>query len=587
MEHVFHQFKVQLEKLPYKEAIVYEDALLHTAALLPHYREGFGWLYELTKITYNSTGHEDNLFLYLLSIAGDPDFDKPGIRQKILYEIGCSYYNIGDYGKAQVTLEKFIGAYDMPPNRDQINGLTILGLISQNQRNFNDAAHYLNLALEKATAARDTEWVALAGGNIGALYLDMGNVSDGLPFIYKDIGSGLKMAMYESVANDYFDLSNIALKEGKLQWAKLALDSALILLNLDNQRYRKAWARTYQNLARYHKASGQPDSAYHYQVLAQRITDSLQNGKNQALLRLRVSAFTQEKEDGDALLLKASQESSRMNRRFAILSAIGTLLVAGFAALYIRQKKRVNSMLREKAGLVEEQRKKEETANHAKDRLFSLIAHDLRGPIGSLKMLLEMMQDGSMSKEQFEGILPEAANRVNNLYKVTDNLLVWAYSQIGGISARKEVVEVGSVINNVFGLLKADAEKKAIGLQTAIPTGLTVTADPDHLELVLRNLVSNALKFAPKGSVIMVDGAAHAKETIIRVIDNGPGLPEVVIRNLRQGDFSSPATGTAGEKGAGLGLVMCNEFIELNGGVLQAGANTPKGTVFTIIFPLH
>ncbi|RYG44446.1 MAG: hypothetical protein EOO01_19495, partial [Chitinophagaceae bacterium] len=122
IEQVFHKIKAITNNLPDREAIAYENELLHTAALLPHSSKAFDLMYELTKLTYTEAGQEDNLFLYLLSIANDPAFEKPEIQKKIQYEIGFSYYNIDDYGKAQVTLEKFVNAYAGPVNRDLING---------------------------------------------------------------------------------------------------------------------------------------------------------------------------------------------------------------------------------------------------------------------------------------------------------------------------------------------------------------------------------------------------------------------------------------------------------------------------------
>lgn len=593
MQQVFDQLNAIVAKQPYKEAVLTEDALLHVAAELPNPQEAFNWIYGLTKTTYTDAGQEANLFLYLLSIADDPAFQKPVIRQKIFYEIGFSYYNIGDYGKSQVMLDKFIRNYDGTINRDLINGLTIMGLIYQGRRNFQEALRYYKLALEKATIAKDTVWVGLATGNLGSLYLDMGKLEEGRPLIYQDIATSLNNKLYESAANDYFDLSTIAFGMGKLAWAKTVLDSAIFMLRLNQQPYDKSWARVYKNLARYYAATGHNDSAYHYLLQTQQILDSLQNDRNESVLKLRVNAFSQQKAERDAVMLKASMESSRQNRRFAIIAVLGTLVVACFALLYIRQKMRVNRVLREKATLIEaeklqeeERRKKEEAANHAKSKLFSLIAHDLRGPIGGLAALLDMMQEGGISPEELIAILPDIKTKVDNLYNVTDNLLRWAYTQMDGRNDQKVTVTVAPVISNVVTLLQDGAAKKDIRICHSAEAGLTVIADPDQLEIVIRNLVSNAVKFSPQGSVVDIEAQLAGNEVVIRVSDNGPGLPQQVYSNLQEGRFSAPATGTAGEKGAGLGLVMCREFVEANDGRIKAEPGPAGyGTVFTITLP--
>lgn len=591
---VFGQLEAAIDTLPYKEAIANEDALLHVAAELPDYQEAFGWIYGLTKTTYTDAGHEANLFLYLLSIADDPAFQKPAIRTKISYEIGLSYYSIGDYEKAQVMLDKFIDAYNGPVNRDLVNGLTMLGFIYEGRHNFEQAGYFFRLALDKAAQAKDTIWIGLANGNLGGLYLETGKLAESQALIYRDVVISLHNKLYESAANDYCDLSTIALRQGRFPQVRMALDSAFLLLRLTGEPAPKSLAAVYKNLGRYYFASGRPDSAYHYLQASQQILDSLQNDHNESMLKLRVSTFSQQKAEQDALLLKVSVEKSRANQRVAIISVIGILVVSAFALMYIRQKKRINRVLRERAASIEEERrleeerrKKEEAANHAKDKLFSLIAHDLRGPIGSLVMMLDIMQKGSLSPQEFMTVLPDIKNKVGNLYKVTDNLLHWAYAQMGGSSSQREPVSIAIPVKNVFTLLQDDAAKKGIELRHALPAGMTITADPHELEIVIRNLVSNALKFSPRGSVVSVEGLLTGQQAVIQVKDSGPGLPDSVLRNLQEGKFSSPSRGTAGEKGAGLGLVMCKEFVETNGGRLEASSPaTGTGTVFTIFFPV-
>ena len=591
MGSVFNRVKAIIDQTPYKDAIYYEDSLLHIAAKLPHYPQAFGWMYELTKITYNRSGHEDNLFLYLLSIATDPAFDKPEIKEKILYEIGSSYYQLGDFEKAQVTMEKHLEAYNGPVNRDLINCLTMLGLIAQRRQKYDDASLFLHQALAAAISSKDSAWIGLSNGNIGSLYLEMGKIAEAIPLLYFDIHLCLKDSLFEGAANDYFDLSGVALQQKRFARAKIMLDSGLYLLRLDNRPFRKSWVRIYRNLSNYFNAVGKPDSAYHYLLLAQEIDDSLQNNKSESLLKLRVNAFSLEKEEQDALLIKASIASSRQNFRFAITAIAGMIVVTLFAFIYISQKKRINSMLSEKARLVEVEkiaeeklRKKEEEANRAKDKLFSLIAHDLRGPISSLGMFLAVLEEGYMDIDEFKSFIPKLKDRVDNLYQVTDNLLMWARSQLDGNVTKKEVVILDKVVNNIFNLLASDALKKEIVLEKQLQDDLKIIADANQLEIVIRNLVSNALKFCPSGSIVFVKCFKENDQVFINVCDNGPGLPDDVIKNMEMGAFSQPSIGTGGEKGAGLGLVMCKDFIEANGGKLTAYPNSPHGTVFSISF---
>ncbi|WP_343691763.1 tetratricopeptide repeat-containing sensor histidine kinase [Chitinophaga sp.] len=591
MEKAFSSIKAIISPLPYEEAIYYEDSLLHISAELPHYPQAFGWMYELTEDTYIHFGHEGNLFLYLLSIARDPIFDKPEIQEKMTYEIGHSYYELGNNEKAQLTLEKYIRDYKGPVTRDFINSLTMLGLIAQMHQKYDDANIFFHRALDAARLSNDSAWIGLSNGNIGCLYLEMGKIEEALPLIYTDIRLCLKDSMYEGAANDYFDLTKVVLKRHDLTRAKSLIDSSLLMLRLDKRPYRKSWVRVYRNLSRYFSEIGKMDSAYHYLALAEAINDSLQNNKSETLLKIRVNAFTMEKEKQDALLIKASIARSQQNYRFAITAIAGMILVTFFAFVYTTQKKRINRILSEKARLVEAEklaeeklRKKEEAANKAKDKLFSLIAHDLRGPISSLGMLLAVLEEGYMDLKDFEKFIPKLKERVDNLYQVTDNLLMWAYSQLDGNITKKEVVNVGNIVHNVFTLLADDAFKKQISLEMDVQKNLKIIADRNQLEIVIRNLVGNAIKFCPSGSTVLMKGFIQEDEVFINICDNGPGVPEKVILNMQEGTFSQPSVGTGGEKGTGLGLVMCKEFIEANGGRLSISPNHPNGTVFSIRF---
>ncbi|RYG30783.1 MAG: HAMP domain-containing histidine kinase, partial [Chitinophagaceae bacterium] len=261
--------------------------------------------------------------------------------------------------------------------------------------------------------------------------------------------------------------------------------------------------------------------------------------------------------------------------------------------LYVSEKRRINRMLSEKARLIESQmliteaqRKKEEIANQEKNKLFSLIAHDLRGPIGSLAMTLGMLQDGDIEEQEFRPMLPGLKATVDNLYETTDNLLKWAFSQMDGKSSIRGLVDLAIVIKNVAELLKDHAAQKGINLQTTSSANLMIMADLDQVEIVVRNLVSNAIKFSPFESVVSMEGQTEHNEAVVRVMDQGSGLPADVIWNIEQKQFSQPAFGTAGERGTGLGLILCKEFVEANGGRLNAQGNTPNGTIMILFFPL-
>ncbi len=590
MKPVFDEMEATLATQPYDTALIAANELLHTAAQ-SSCMEGFEQLFRLTRRLYERHQREDDFFLYLLSIADDPAFAKPAVSNRIHYEIGYRYYELGDYSKAQVVLEKLLEQAPRMDSRDYLNVLTMLGLIFQDRNDFSNAQRFLELALNKAQAARDTAWIGLSSGNLGSLYTDIGDLKKALPLLYTDIRISRQQGLFESAANSYIEMAHIALEQQHFPLAKNALTHALDLLRSGQHTGRLATGKVYEQLSRYYGQLKQSDSAYFYLQAAKQIADSITNRRNESLLNLRVNAFQQRKADQDVLLLRANMRSSQLNRKLAIAACAVLILITVLAGLYIRQKRRNNAILREKAALVEQekqvieqQRNKEEAANHEKNKLFSIIAHDLRGPIGGLVMVLDMLNSGQLTAEEWKALLPGLKVNVDNLYSVTDNLLRWAYAQISGRQVHKTLFPVGEVVRHVVELMASHAQEKGIAIHNRVSPDLFLCADRDQLEVVLRNLVSNALKFSPRNAALVLEGDYADALAVIRVSDTGPGLPGEVLDNIQRGRFSQPALGTSGEKGTGIGLVMCKEFVEANEGTLTIAPNQPTGTTFVLTF---
>lgn len=225
--------------------------------------------------------------------------------------------------------------------------------------------------------------------------------------------------------------------------------------------------------------------------------------------------------------------------------------------------------------------------NDTKDKLFSIIAHDLRNPIGTLKMFLEELTNPDEERtpeeqNQFLGLLREMATKAFNLL---ENLLVWARSQRGTIEYRPGPTGLAATVNSIAELYQPAARDKGTVISLDIPPSLSLLCDPDMLHTILRNLVGNAVKFTQKGT-ILISARSLGSMAEISVADSGMGMPAEVADSLfNKVLMVESQPGTRGEKGSGLGLMICGEFVHRHGGTITAASVPGQGTTIRFTMP--
>ena len=225
--------------------------------------------------------------------------------------------------------------------------------------------------------------------------------------------------------------------------------------------------------------------------------------------------------------------------------------------------------------------------NATKDRLFSIIGHDLRTPFNSIigfsDLLLNQIQKKDYAGiERYARIIRDSSHRAMDLLT---NLLEWSRAQSGKIEFNPEYVELVTVIDEIFALLNDSAQQKSITISRNLPNHLPVLADKDMVHTILRNLVSNGIKFSNSGGNIIINAEQLDDQLTVSVADDGVGISEEVLDKLFQIEKSHSTMGTLKEKGTGLGLLLCKDFVEKHGGRIWAESIEGKGTVFYFTIP--
>lgn len=231
-------------------------------------------------------------------------------------------------------------------------------------------------------------------------------------------------------------------------------------------------------------------------------------------------------------------------------------------------------------------RKAEQLAelNSVKNKLFSIISHDLKTPLYALRNMFWSIQQHDLPGDELKQIIPDIVNDLNYTTSLMENLLLWAKSQMQADSILVQPVDVSSLVNETTQLLRRQAEIKHVYIENKVDQPVYVYADKDMLNLVLRNLITNAIKFTPEQGCVTIDAADLSSDVEISVTDTGIGMPRDVLQKLAENNFYT-SKGTANEIGTGIGLMLCKDFLNKIGSKMFIESEYGRGSTFSFVLP--
>ncbi len=456
----------------------------------------------------------------------------------------ASYFQSqGEYNKALVLYETVIN--NMPiSTRDSAMLLMNIGTIHKVNSNYSKAKESYAASLELRLRLKDSIGIANAYNNIGQLYIELKDYNTALGYLDKSY--------------DY------ALENGI---KKIALSSSFNLVEL------------YMHLGRNDSAIAQ---LHNYANLRSELDN---NSIKAQLIELDKKYKTLEKDNQITQLLKEDALNQSRLKSKNILIAITSsflLVLLGVGLVLNRQRKELaqsrKRLLRQKediSGMNDQLR----VSNLAKDRILSVIGHDLRGPVGGLKELIELyMELPEYEPDDIKNLLTTAREASTSTYHLLENLLSWANSQRGDIEFNPVATPLAPLVKQSVQLLDSSINVRHVRFEFDIPQALVIQADMNMLRTIIRNLVSNALKFSPENSVIKVIVIDEGNRVKICICDQGKGMTTEETQNI----FKKKETYFIGSeitaKGTGLGLILCKEFVERHGGNIWIDSEEGVGT---------
>jgi signal transduction histidine kinase len=234
--------------------------------------------------------------------------------------------------------------------------------------------------------------------------------------------------------------------------------------------------------------------------------------------------------------------------------------------------------------IIESQAEELKVVNSNKNRLFSIISHDLRSPLASLKNVIQLVEEEYISVQEFKELSSHIKQNVDNLSGMLENLLFWSLSQLEEIKPNLRPFDLDFVVDETLSIFKENAFQKQIDLTNHSAKNLQAYGDEYQIKTVLINLVNNALKFTPQHGKIVINSSIEGQFITLKIMDSGIGMEKDELMNI----FNNPTIkrGTAGEKGTGFGLFLCKELIEKNGGNIEIESDFGKGTTIIILLPI-
>lgn len=513
------------------------------------------------------------------------------------------YHNLGgiysDLDKLDESLEKFYKSMQLRKEINDLAGLSStfhnIGIVLLAKNEPDSARLFYERALDAAERSNNLRFMPNIFISLGDIAMDAKNYA--LAMDYFDRAYEISVNM-----DDQFRIANALKKKAQIYHLRginekaieLAEQAMIIARNIENKKLQMYVSKT---LSVIYESKGSIPLAFSYFKSYTAIADSLNNFEIQRRSARLDAEYEYLQKETELLLQKTEMElanRNRLNRQlfFTVLSLLIALFLGIILILNQKNRKQIEAAFNDLVARnlkiavqkeqLERQAKELEDASKAKNRIFSVISHDLRGPLSYAVMAVDM----AMKKDEgfLHKNLPLIKTNLDNVYALTQSLLEWAKVQMKKEAILIEDMDVSAMISNGLLGLNSQLHAKQLKVSLEIPRQTMVKGDKNILELVIRNLLSNAVKFSHPEGVVDIGHKIQEERTIVSIADQGVGIEDKVMEKLFD-DRALSRAGTANEKGLGMGLKLSREFLAKIDGELWLESEKGKGTTAFISLP--
>lgn len=531
-----------------------------------------------------------------LFIAIKDHYDLPAAE--IYNDIGAILQNIEAYSNAIEYFKKSLSVFASRKNTHALG--TVYENIANcmlNQGDYDNAIFYLNNAYQIARIQNDPDLWSGIYNDLGIYWANKKQFNKSLNYLDSSLNISVKNKIVYDQAAALISLAKVYnLHKNYSKAYGLAVHGQKLANNLGD-----LYLRTNAALALNKTCAGLGKITEAYAALSEYfyLKDGLQNGENvkklttynyqlNHLFQKRISELQEDKKN---LLFSQNARFHQVTNRF--LFTIIIILVAVIIVFFLkhRREQKINRLLKTQNVVVlkqktdlDEQTEKLNGLNALKDRLIAILAHDLRAPLSTLRGLFDLLQDDSISHQELLDMIPSVLIKLEYTSDFLDTLLFWINSQMENFGKGVKKFSVKDIVAKEFQNLHDHATRKGISLFVSVPDKLAAIADPDSVRIVIRNLVTNAIKFSDAGDIIEVSAAQKDENIVLKVKDTGIGMTAKQTKDLFKGRVES-IRGTQNESGTGMGLLFCKDLIEKCNGEIWVTSKQGEGAEFTFTIP--
>lgn len=579
--------------LNYQKAIAIYDSLGNYKSM--------GVIFNNMGIVYKDKG----LYIKAINIytQGQKCYEKANDLSGCLFisnNIGQVYLDMGDYDKA---MKYFVEANEYAKQNEDLyniaNTANNIGLVYYYQKNWTKALKYFNISLEISTKQNDEWGILHTQNNIADVYLETGNYELVFEYSSPAIELSKKTNDFWGLAIAYKNIGLVFLKQNNpqkaIEYMKKAMEAAII--EDDNSLLVTVYNAMYliqKELRQFEKALASLEKS-------KQLNDSITRKENIERVTQIQTEYETEKKNFEIKSLKHQNELKQIQirkeetyRNALLVTVFLLIVIAVLLFLRFSYKRKANRILRKQNNEIEAQARRLENLNEelqktnaTKDKLFSIIAHDLKGPFQSILGFSDFLSwkfdtmDDTKKKEMVKNILIASSEA----YNLLENLLNWSRTQLEKINVSPENHKLSCVVNEVIGLNQTRIIGKEITVENRIDDNIEAFFDVNMIETVIRNVLNNSIKFCNKGDSIFFSAKTTDKKVWLTIKDTGVGMPPEKVRSLFEIGKIKSTRGTKNEKGTGLGLIICKEFIEANNGEIEVKSSEGNGFEFSFSIP--
>ncbi|MCH7412187.1 tetratricopeptide repeat-containing sensor histidine kinase [Belliella sp. R4-6] len=513
-----------------------------------------------------------------------------GSGEKI--QIGHSYNNIGQMYFYKDYYDEALDYYEEAERIflkvDDQNGLgynlTGMSLVLSELGRYREALEKINKAIEIREMLGQTRQVMVSKFNKADILMDLGAFEEAENDILKLYEYGITNDKIRAI-NALEKMVELKIKTGDQQaaikYANLAHDIHL------EKPFSESMIHIYQMMNQVYFNLNDLENAQKYQSLLQAERNIIKSERT----KIQLAGLTIKKQKEEIDFLNRQKDLIEQNEQFKMFLSYGlviTLLIITIAYLTVYralQREKINlTKLSEQNKKIEIQSQDLEKLNKMKDKIFSILAHDLKGPLNSLSGLVKLIQEDNLTKEEFISYIPILAENLGSNNILLENLLVWSRSQMNGLEVNNTRIDIQKLVQKNIEYLYHSGYYKGQIIINDVDSDAWTVADKSMIEIVIRNLVSNSLKFTKQNDQIIISTYYQNDKVIIKVSDEGIGIKRKNLDRLFGSEFFS-TLGTHQEKGTGIGLILTKELIKINKGEIWVESEYGSGTTFFVELP--